>query len=134
MSFGMIFTIFLIVIFIFATFYAINAFLKYQKDVQLNQFFDNFKSETNKMYQSSYGTKPVTFAFANNVEAICFTKNEEGNMMADLKKGYKEKTVENLDMEKILNGKNQVCAKVVSNKITFTFSKEYGEILVTVNF
>lgn len=134
MSFGMIFTIILVIVFIAFAFYAIKGFLNLQKNIQTKQFFENFQKETDRMYQSSYGSKKVSFNLPSNVEKICFKNQQEKNVLLDLKKGVEEKTINYLNNEKILNGRSEVCATVIKNKIEFTFSKEYGEDLVTINF
>lgn len=133
-SFGMVFTIILVAIFIAFAFYAIRAFLNFQKDVQTKQFFENVQSEADKMFQSSYGSKQVSFNLPSNVEKVCFQNTPEDNVFLDLKNGYEEKTIEHLNMEAILNGKEETCATVVENKLSLTFSKEYGENLVTIKF
>lgn len=134
MSFGMIFTIILVIVFIAFAFYAIKGFLNLQKNIQTKQFFENFQKETDRMYQSSYGSKKVSFNLPSNVEKVCFINQQENNVFLDLTKGSERKTINHLNNEKILNGRGEVCAKVIKNKIEFTFSKEYGEDLITINF
>ena len=134
MSFGMIFTIILVIVFIVFAFYAIKGFLNLQKKIQAEQFFENFQKETDKMYQSTYGSKNVSFNFPSNVEKVCFQNTQEDNVFLDLNKGYEQKTINHLNNDKILNGKNESCATVTKNKVEFIFSKEYGEDLVTIKF
>ena len=53
MSFGMIFSIILIIFFLVAAFTAIKYFLDYQKEAQIRMFFENFQDKVNSMYGSA---------------------------------------------------------------------------------
>ena len=87
MSFGMIFTIILVIVFIAFAFYAIKGFLNLQKNIQTKQFFENFQKETDRMYQSSYGSKKVSFNLPSNVEKICFKNQQEKKCPFRFKEG-----------------------------------------------
>ena len=79
-SFGMIFSIILIVMFLAFGFYAISGFLGLQESVQTEKFIDGFQENVDTMWSSQvYGTKDLKFSLPSSVEKICFV-NEVKNL------------------------------------------------------
>lgn len=73
LSFGMIFSIILIAVFIFAAIYAINFFLNYSKCIQVGRFYEDFQSEINSAFMSqSTENKVFSVNLPKNIDKICF--------------------------------------------------------------
>ena len=57
LSFGMIFSIILIIIFISFAFYAIQKFLSIQNSVQVGKFVNEFQQNVDKIWKGSQGSE-----------------------------------------------------------------------------
>ena len=73
LSFGVIFSIILIAVFVFAAIYAINFFLNYSKCLQVGRFYDNLEDDVSRArHSSSVVNKPFKISLPNNIDKICF--------------------------------------------------------------
>ncbi len=73
MSFGVIFAIFLIIIFIGATFFGIRQFFKISKCTQIGNFYDSLQREVDKVfYASSVENKEFKINLPSEIEKVCF--------------------------------------------------------------
>lgn len=133
LSFGMIFSIILIVIFIAFAFYAIQKFLGIQNTVKVGQFVDNLQSDVDKAWRSSQYSQKVEYFLPTKVEEICFTDNSE-LFFKPLGSGgiFDYREIEHLDIEKITENENPFCIKTIKGKVEMTIKRDYGEALVTI--
>ncbi len=135
MSFGMIFTIILIIVFIVAAFFAIRYFLNFQKQVEINQFNQNVQEEITNMYKSQYGEKAINLRVPSKAEKICFRKILSkvemtihfSNLLPEIV------SLEHVDIEKTFLESEEFCKEVADEKVKFALTKEYGEILVSIS-
>lgn len=152
MSFGMIFSIFLIIAFIVFAFLAINYFLDFSKTSTVNLFYENLQTEINKVYSSPSSEKEFSISLPPKVEMVCFfdfTKpathdtekyndvemyNFTGenlflfpqNSMPE----FNRKIIENINITQITNQENPYC---IENPSTIKLIKElYGSKTVLV--
>jgi len=155
LSFGMIFSIILIIIFISVAFYAINKFLDIQETVQLGKFSDDLQNDIDKIWKSSQGSQPKEYSLPKKIEYICFAdylsgkkgKNlglydeleqdfyENENMFiypVSASQGQNAKWVKNIDLEKTTLLNNPLCFKNIDGKINLILKKDFGENLVTI--
>jgi len=125
LSFGMIFSIFLIIVFIFFAIYAIQNFLGFQEDVKVKQFYDNLQNDVDKAWKSTKASKIVEYNLPEDVERVCFSNDEFQNVLlyGDLTSAEK---IEHLSVE------SNFCVDNLVGKTSFTLEKEYGESLVKV--
>jgi len=72
MSFGVIFSIILMIVFIVFAFIAINYFLNMSKVTTTNLFYENLQNEVNRVYASPSSEKEFSFELPPKVEMICF--------------------------------------------------------------
>lgn len=72
MSFGVIFSIILMIVFIVFAFIAINYFLNMSKVTTTNLFYENLQNEINRVYASPSSEKEFSFELPPKVEMICF--------------------------------------------------------------
>jgi len=134
MSFGMIFSIILIVIFIVIAFYAIQKFMSLQKNIQINQFADSLKSDVDKMWRGSQGSQEFKYSLPSKTKSVCFVKDEFENLVIKDNEGASllRTTIEHIDIEKMLGSSNLFCLEIENNKISLILKKEYGQTLVDV--
>lgn len=72
MSFGMIFSIFLIVIFIVFAGFAINFFLDLGDTVNVGDFYNDFQDEIDNAWQSQSSSKIFEIDLPKKIELVCF--------------------------------------------------------------
>lgn len=156
LSFGMIFSIILIIVFISFAFYAIGKFLDIQKAAKTGQFIDAFKADTDRMWKSSSGSQEVEYGLPSSVEQVCFTdflRNvkpaNKKEIYDDLKFVYFEDEnlffypvgsagtvdstkIDNIDLIGITSGENPYCINNVKGKVKLTIKKEIDEPLVVI--
>lgn len=157
LSFGMIFSIILIIVFIAFAFYAIGKFLNIQKAAKTGQFIDAFETDVNRMWKSSQGSQQVNYSLPNSVDYLCFADFSPGsgkrgansNFYDELEMVYFDKNnmffypvgsaggidavkVENLYLSEITSKENPYCIKSINNKIKLTIKKSIDESLVTI--
>jgi hypothetical protein len=70
--FGMIFSIFLIVIFFLAAFFGIRAFLNIQKCTEVNLFYEELQNGIDNAWQKQTTNKDFKLNLPSGIEAICF--------------------------------------------------------------
>jgi len=132
LSFGMIFSIILVVLFLSFGFYGIKTLLDTQDKVQVEKFVDGLQKKVNDMQGSNYGSDEVSFLLPSHIEGICFV-NEKNNLQLHEEDFFEERVIDNLNEEKTVGDKESLCIKVVGGKVEFLLSKEYGEGSVTVS-
>lgn len=72
MSFGMLFSIFLIVVFIAAAFMVINAFLKIGGDFGYGEFYVDLQEEVNRAWRSTDTVRYMDLDLPKKITHICF--------------------------------------------------------------
>lgn len=132
LSFGMIFSIFLIIIFIVFAVYVIQKFVVLQDSVKTEQFSENLQNDVDKMWRGSQGSQQVSYSISNKIISVCFVDDEYENLIFNSEKMLGGEMIEHLDIEKTLGGKNSLCMQNTDGKIRMTLKKDYGEALVTI--
>jgi hypothetical protein len=155
LSFGMIFSVILIVIFIAFAFYAIQKFLNIERAIQVGQFVDDLQSDIDKMWKSSQGSQETEYFLPSKVGYVCFVdyfSNKKGTnqeFYSKLKQVYNEYEnlifypvgsaqgldaveIKNINIEKITENENPFCIENIKGKVEMIIKKEYGEALVMI--
>ena len=155
LSFGMIFSIILIICFLAFAFYAINNFLKLQKTMQVGKFHDELQGDIDKMWRASKGSQEYTYRLPSAVELVCimdYGSTANGKNIKDyqdFKEEYYGKEnlffypagssgkvsaidIEHIEMDKTTGDDNPACFKVADGKVKLTLKKDFGETLVTI--
>jgi len=135
LSFGMIFSIILIIIFIAFAIYGITKFLNLQKNIQTKTFVDNLNFDIDKLWKSQ-GSQPVTYSVPGNVDKVCFSDDEfEKDINMEIR-GEKSIETYNIKHAKLSDdfssGKGGKCVSAEKRKIALQLEKEYKETLVTI--
>jgi len=135
-SFGMIFSIFLIIIFIAAAFYAIRMFLSTQDDIKIGIFVNDLKKDVDAMWKGSSESQKVEYSLPSKVQEVCFVNNPENspnqNLIFTSSQIIPGKKIDNLDIAKITESENPYCIANINGKVKMTIVKDYGEILVRI--
>lgn len=154
-SFGMIVSVILIVVFLSVTFYAIGKFLELQKTVQIGKFVENLQFDIDKTWKSSQGSQEFSYNLPSRIQKVClvdFDKSGTGKdneIYFDLKKsfygsenlvfypigsgeGLDSTIIEHIDLDKITEFQNPFCVENKNGKVNFTISMEFGDNLVKI--
>jgi len=156
LSFGMIFSIILIVFFIIVAFIAIRAFLNYQKTTQIGLFFRELQEDVDEAFYASSADFSKNYSLPSGIEYVCFSnmsanpKNytaKELMIYESIKKSYytiednlyiyapkKSFSIENTKIKHVdLSKKNPICIQVINNKVMIKFKKSFESPLVEVS-
>jgi hypothetical protein len=133
-SFGMIFSIILIIIFLSFSFYAISKFLELQENVKIEKLQDDLQSDVDKMWKSPQGSQKVQYLIPNKIESVCFTNDEYGNFILNARdiKETKKDDIEHIDIVKITEIEDPFCVENDNGKVKMILKKDYGEALVLI--
>jgi len=131
LSFGMIFSIFLIILFIVFAFYAITKILDISREAQIGLFVKNLQEDVNKMWKSP-GSQEETYSLPNKVEAVCFTNNEFNNLIIKFSETTEQKNIDHIDILKITAEKDRYCISNINGEVKLVISKGSNEDLVTI--
>ena len=154
-SFGMIFSIILMVIFIAFAGYAIQKFLELQDIVQVGKFTDDFQADIDKIWRGSQGSVEKEYVLPKDVIYICFTdysfekRGESENLYNSFLEVYFEKEnfffypvgsgegldskeIQHINLEKITENENPFCVENINGKVKLIIKKNFGEALVTI--
>lgn len=135
-SLGMIFSIFLIVLFIAFAFYGIQKFLGLQETVKTEQFVNNFQSDIDTAWKSSKTSQEKTYSLSRETTEVCFVDDADRieNLILKTENAWQRKTIEHLDIVKIVESGDgeELCFQKVDGKINILIEKDFGENLVTV--
>lgn len=142
-SFGMIFSIILIIAFLAFGVYAIKYFLDIQDKASVGVFIQTLQSDIDKTWQAQQASKPATYSLPGKLDAVCFINAEEENLVflpprtADVN----FVNISHIDIIKtvtgegweVVNGAKALCfEKDKKNKVTIVMQKDFGEKLVTI--
>jgi len=156
LSFGMIFSIILIIIFIAFAFFAITKFLDIQKSVEVGRFISEFQSDVDRIWSGSQGSQLNEYFLGSDVEYVCiidYVKPSIGSdekIYKELEQAYYEKEnlffypigsaqgldareIKHINIEETTQTKNPLCFRNVKGKTNIRIKKEFGEALVTIS-
>ena len=131
LSFGMIFSIFLMVIFIAFAVYAITKFIDTQHTIQIEKFKDDLQNDVDAMWLSS-NSREVKYFLPDKITAVCFTDDEYEleNMYFVSEEIIGGEFIEHLDLTSLVE--DPYCIENINGEINFVISKDYGETLVRI--
>jgi len=154
MSFGMIFSIILIVVFLGFAFYAIKTFLSFQDNAKAGKFYDQIQGDIDRIWKSSQSSEQQEYVVPSSADFVCFIDFSSGEKGADsvfyseLERinygsenlafypvkftGFESKEISHLNIEKTTENENPLCIKTSNGKVSLVLKKGFGEALVTV--
>ena len=127
LSFGMIFSIILIIAFLGFAFFGIQKFMGYQKSIQEKQFFSNLKQDVNQVWQSTQASNRFNLTVPRDVTQVCFTPDPTENVYF-----YTDKATPG-DYVDHLNISSETCINVEKQRASILLEKNYGDSRVTVS-
>lgn len=155
LSFGMIFSIILIIAFVAFTVYGIFKFLEFRDSAQVLDFERNFQVHIKTKWAGTEGTENHEYILPEKIKSVCFINNK-GRITADseMKKeielmnlddeanlffsprdsaGDEGSTkIDYLNIEDITKLENPYCISTKNGRLKLTIQKSYGESSVRV--
>jgi hypothetical protein len=132
-SFGMIFSIILIIIFLVFGFYAIKKLIELQQTVQIETFLKDFQNDVDKMWKGVQGSQEVKYTLPTRITAVCFQNDEFQNLKFVSSTLVIGKQINNIDILNTIKEADSLCIPNVKGKTTMRLTKNYGETLVTIS-
>ena len=155
LSFGMIFSIILIIVFLIFAFYAIKKVLSFQKSMTLGKFADSLRNDIDEAWLGPQISEEFSYNMPGGILAVCFvdfSQNPRGpkkdiydklnqayygseNLIfypVGSAEGHDSLLVEHINMNKTLEKENPFCIDVEKGKISMTFKKEFNEDRIIV--
>ena len=151
LSFGMIFSIILIVAALVVAFYVISYFLNFQKCAQIGFFYKDLQGNVDDAWQSDLARESVSISMPSGIEEVCFgnltqpTRTSDKERQVELKKrGFLKKNVYLYPPRKACELSLSVydlehatmpeffCVDVKSGKVRVNLEKRVDEALVRV--
>lgn len=131
-SFGMIFAIILIIVFLAAAFYGIKKVIEFQKSVQIESFLSDLQKDVDAMWKNPKGSQNIAYTLPTKISSVCFTNNEFQNLKFTSDEIILGKLIKNIDIANITGVEDPYCIKNVKGKVSMTLVKNYGETLVKI--
>ncbi len=135
LSFGMIFSIILIIAFIALAVWGIGKFLNMQKDIQIKNFKRDLQIDVNRLYHAPQGLENYNYILPKKIVAVCFRSDDSGNKMELKEEGKpfpQKHEIEYLDSEEGIFEASPPCIPVENGKVKIKLEKKYKETLVTI--
>jgi len=153
-SFGMIFSVIMIIIFLIFGFYAIRTFLGIQEKATVGLFLDDLRGDVNSVWQSTEGSQEKEYNLPKKISYLCFIdgdisqSGEHKDFFDDLKitllddnniafypvgsSGIESAEIRNIDIGKITQNENPFCIENKGGKVKLTLIKETGDSQVKI--
>jgi len=131
LSFGMIFSIILIIIFIAFAFVGIKNFLELQDSVKIGQFLDNLQADVNSAWRGSGGSTEVEYLLPSKIDAVCFVDDEYENLVFRSDEFIGGGKIQHINITKITE-EEDFCVDNIKGKIKMIITKDYGDALVMI--
>lgn len=133
-SFGMIFSIIMIVVFIGFAFFAIQQFLGIQREVQEAKFYDGLQKDINEVWNSPKSTQEKSYTAPSSIGEICFIDSATGeNLITYDKNGvpFGSREILNIALTEII-ASGEPCFENINGKINLVLRKDFDDVLVMV--
>lgn len=132
LSFGMIFSIILIIVFIAAAIYSIIKFLDFQDTLKIEKFANDLQADVDNLWKSTQGSSPREYSLPTKIISVCFSSDEFENLQFVSERIIKGKMISHIDIPKTLKGRTSSCFDNLNGKVSMTLKKGYGENLITI--
>lgn len=142
LSFGMIFSIILIIVFLFFAFYAIRTFLRVNDSANVGNFISSLQEDVDDMWRGDQGSQTISYGLPSKIAKVCFEDRGDKNLVflddkneniPDVPLFY----IEHIDLTKtlgnsIFDGKPMRCFTKKDGKVKILLEKKFGDDLVTI--
>ncbi len=133
LSFGMIFSIILIIAFIVFAFYAIKKFLDFQDTINIEKFKDDLQADIDNLWRSSDGSQEVEYNLPRKITAVCFENDDYENLYFESERIWAGKKINHIDIIATLDGEDSACFENINGKVKMTIKKDFSDVLVTIS-
>ena len=155
LSYGMIFSIILIVVFLAFAFYAIKTFLAFQDSAKAGRFFDQVQEDIDRVWKSSQSSEQQEYVVPSYADFVCFidfisdAKGADSAFYSELKRadygsenlvfypvkftGFESKEIGHIDIAETTSEENPLCIKTSDGRVALILKKDFGEALVTIS-
>ncbi|MEK6820616.1 MAG: hypothetical protein AABX71_02800 [Nanoarchaeota archaeon] len=156
-SFGMIFSIILIIAFIGVAFYAINIFLDWKKCIETGMFKEDLQEAVDRAWSRDSSSEIFSGNLQASLERVCFvdlSKDKEGEWaeyydklkkegyidiniffwpLSKVCEGQRSFSLKHLNMSYITENANPHCAESTNGKIELRIEKGFDDVLVKIS-
>lgn len=135
LSFGMIFSIFLIIIFLAFAIYVIIKFVSLQNSIQIESFKNDLQAHITAIWLSrGEYSEEKEYTLPTKINAICFLDDDYQNLMFESDKPMDGDNIENINITFITSDgeEDPFCIPNIEGKVKMTLVKDYGETLVKI--
>jgi len=127
-SFGMIFSIILIIAFLGFAFFAIQKILDTQNNVIQKKFYDSLGNDVNKIWkEGTSASKKVEYITPRGAKKLCFENDPSQNVYFYSDHSDIGELIPHLEINQ------DFCIEIVDSKVSFILVKTSGDPLVKVN-
>jgi len=152
LSFGMIFSIILIIAFLVFAFYVIKKVVEIGDDAKVGIFLDDLQKDINKMWKSSHGSEELEYSLPTKIQYVCFEdfsvdgKGSNFALYEELKMSrvnnenlifypynsstIHSKEIKNIDIDETTGKDNPLCFANEKGKVRIVLKKDYNNPLV----
>lgn len=130
-SFGMIFSIILIIVFLAFAFFGIKKFLGVNESATIAQFESNLQNDVDKLWTGPQGQQEMKYKLPNKIDGVCFEDGYENFYFEPLK--YGRGSIEHIDLSGTLGSRESLCFENSGGYVTLTLKKDFGDSLVTIS-
>ena len=154
-SFGMIFSIIMIIIFITFAFFAVQKFLGFSNAAQVGKFSSDLQYDVDRIWKGSQGNENQEYVIPGKVKYVCFLdynsppSGENINFYEELNQiffgeenmffyppgsgeGFDSVKINHLDISKTTENGNPLCFSNSKGKISLVLKKDFNEALVSI--
>jgi hypothetical protein len=134
LSFGMIFSIILIIAFIAFAFYAIRMFLGIQEKAKVANFKENLQNDVDSLWKGSYGSQEVSYNLPSEIKEVCFKNWRYENIIfkPEDELDFAPINIEHLNIAEIASAGEEYCLEISKGKVEMVLKKGFGETLVVI--
>lgn len=135
LSFGMIFSIIIIIFILTFAFWGIKKVMGIQQSALISKFESDFQDDITTMWNGPQGQQTVTYSVPNKIEGVCIENSQYENLyFIPIDSKVASVKLLHIDLEKTIENNNgqDLCFKNVEGKVEITLKKEFGETLVTI--
>jgi len=128
-SFGMIFSIILIIVFLAFAFWGIKKFLGIQEETMVLQFKSDLQDNIDKLWEGPQGQQTLEYKLPKKIEGVCLKEDDYENLYFEPKGKFIGTTIEHIDWDNT----GELCFEDKEGIVEITLTKDFGETLVTIS-
>jgi len=138
LSFGMIFSIILIVLFISFAVWGVTKLINTKEGIEIEKFPSDLQDDVDSIWKSTSGEQKVSYSLPKEIDKVCFMQTDfDKNMKLTEKKDGLDRTrgeykIEHLDIDSIVREGGEYCIENTDKTIKLTLKKEEGSSQIII--